>query len=219
MQTHEQELPYFDTLDRAGHDGRILHRDDIYCSGPPSSIVCEPILDFAIRHVGDTFLDVGCGIGPYLERLTALGRRGVGVELSSDQVETARALGRDVRMMSALDLDFADRSFDSVVMVEVLEHLPDPERALAEAARVGRANLVMTVPDISCVPLMSSRGVVPWHLLESTHVNFFTPESLRRVLLRHFDSVEVTQLVPIMEIDGVPAYTHIAAVAWIGDRA
>ncbi len=213
MNSQTHELPYSDLLDRAGASGAILHRDDIYTSGPPSPVVCEPIFEFVDSHVGASFLDVGCGIGPYLAALVETGREGIGIELDQEQVELARALGRDARRMSAEQLAFPDDSFDSVVMIEVLEHLPNPETALGEIARVTRRNLVMTVPDISCLPLMSQRGVSPWHVLEGTHVNFFTPQSLRSTLLRYFDRCEVTQLLPFMEIDGVSAFTHIAAVA------
>lgn len=46
----------------------------------------------------------------------------------------------------ATRLPFADRSVDLIVGLEVLEHIPQPDRALAEIARVGRA-AVLSVPN------------------------------------------------------------------------
>ena len=46
---------------------------------------------------------------------------------------------------NADELPFADDQFDVVVAAEVLEHLPDPVRGLAEMARVGRRHMVVSV--------------------------------------------------------------------------
>lgn len=43
-------------------------------------------------------------------------------------------------------LPFPDDTFDLVLAIEVLEHVPDPEAALAEMARVARRHLVVSVP-------------------------------------------------------------------------
>lgn len=48
---------------------------------------------------------------------------------------------------SALSLPFADHSFDTVTMLEVLEHIPDTARALAEVCRVARRFLILSVPS------------------------------------------------------------------------
>jgi ubiquinone/menaquinone biosynthesis C-methylase UbiE len=43
-------------------------------------------------------------------------------------------------------LPFPDRSFELVLAIEVLEHVPDPVRALGELARVARRDVVVSVP-------------------------------------------------------------------------
>lgn len=206
-------LPYEDLLKDAELSGRVLHRSDIYGSGPPVDAVSEEILQFVVDHTGQTVLDVGCGIGPYVERLAGIGRTCIGIEIDEAVVAAARGMGRDVRHMSAYNLEFPNRSFDSVILVETLEHLDDFETALAEASRVARETIVVTVPDISAIPPMSKRQVVPWHLLEATHVNFFTPTLLRRVLLKYSATCEATRLGLFFEVDGAPVFMHAAAVA------
>lgn len=210
------ELPYETLLAGAGAEGRILHRDDIYGSGPPVDAVSEEILEYVADHVGNRVLDIGCGIGPYVERLCRLGKTCVGIDTNAEAVAAGRALGRPLEVASAYELPYEVDSFDSVILVETLEHLPDPEQALAEAARVARSTLVVTVPDMGVLPAMSKRFIVPWHILEGTHVNFFTPEIMRRTLLRHAASCEVTTLGQFFEVDGEPMHMHVAAVAYLG---
>jgi SAM-dependent methyltransferase len=214
----DEDRPYEELFKRAEHLGLVLHRRDIYGSGPPADLVSEEILQFVTNNAGSTVLDVGCGLGPYVERLNQVGKHSVGIDVNEEVVNQARKLGRDVRVMSAYDLQFPDSSFESVMMIETLEHLPDYEQALAEAARVASNSILITVPDISVLPLMSKKQVVPWHLLESTHVNFFTPEVLRTTLLRFARSCDVTRLGAFFEVDGTTVHMHIGGVARVGSR-
>jgi len=75
----------------------------------------------------------------------------------------------------------------------VLEHIPDWRTALQEIARVGRRALI-TVPDMSAIPAPLPSRVVPWHLLESTHLNFFTQRSLHLALSPFFSRVRFLRL-------------------------
>ena len=206
-------MPYQDVIDEAERFGTVLHRENIYRSGAPVDALSDDILEFVLGNVGETVLDIGCGAGPYVARINSEGRRCIGIDLDPRAVTQARALGRPVFPMSADNLAFADNAFDSVVLIETLEHLPNYERALAEAARVARSSVVVTVPDISVIPRMSKRQVVPWHLLEATHVNFFTPETLRKTLLRYASSCDATRLGDFFDVDGEVLYMHAAAVA------
>ena len=94
--------------------------------------------------VGDSasLLEVGCGTG-VLTRVLA-GMPGVesvvGVDLAPSLLDRARDLAPDIRFeqADARSLPFADGSFDLVVFDSTLSHVPEPERALAEAARVLR---------------------------------------------------------------------------------
>ena len=96
-------------------------------------------------------------------------------------------------------------------MVEVLEHIDDYERILHEAHRVCSSHLIVTVPNIGVLPAMSASQVVPWHILEATHFNFFTVGSLEKVLQRFFQRVSVWEINPWFQ-PGL--YMNLAAVAW-----
>lgn len=83
-------------------------------------------------------LDVGCNSGEFLKRLLA-GRKNVtvkGIDISEDAVKIAREKGLDVIQGDAEALPFPDASFDYVVLMEVLVHVHDPRKMLAEIRRV-----------------------------------------------------------------------------------
>jgi SAM-dependent methyltransferase len=95
-------------------------------------------------------LEVGCGEGIVLATLSARlpGTRLDGLELDETALEEARARcpGATLVRGDACALPFGDQSFDLVVCLEVLEHLPEPVRALRELRRVARAGCLLSVP-------------------------------------------------------------------------
>jgi ArsR family transcriptional regulator len=93
----------------------------------------------------DSLLDLGTGTGRLLELFAPLYRRAIGIDASTDMLAVARAnLDRagigdaQVRLGDIYSLPLARDSFDVVTIHQVLHYLDDPERALAEAARVLR---------------------------------------------------------------------------------
>ena len=102
----------------------------------------------AISPVTRRVLDVGCAFGFGTNQLP--GRLVVGIDRSACYLDRARhtyprlALAR----ADALDLPFADASFDAVVALDVLEHLRDPRDGIEEIRRVLRpgGQLILSVP-------------------------------------------------------------------------
>ena len=78
----------------------------------------------------------------------ALPERIAAVDLSPEAVEfTARRFPQaDVRCESVYQLPFEDDAFQLVICLEVLEHLRDPEAALAELSRVSCSDLIVSGP-------------------------------------------------------------------------
>jgi ubiquinone/menaquinone biosynthesis C-methylase UbiE len=91
-------------------------------------------------------LDVGCGDGALARDLAErTGGRVIGVDLSFKRV--GRAAGTlPLAQASAYALPFESRAFDLVVCTDLLEHLDEPERAMAELVRVSSAHVLVTVP-------------------------------------------------------------------------
>lgn len=93
---------------------------------------------------GAEALDLGCQLGALPIALSARGARVTGVDVDDATLEAARLRagchGAQVRFVRAVGeaLPFADGSFDLVTFVDVIEHVDDPRRTVAEIARVLR---------------------------------------------------------------------------------
>lgn len=91
---------------------------------------------------GRTALDVGSGGGLLAEEFAGLGFRVTGIDPSAQSVEAARAhaaqhaLGIEYTVGAGEQLPFADGSFDIAYCCDVLEHVDDLDRVLAETSRV-----------------------------------------------------------------------------------
>lgn len=144
---------------------------------------------------GERILELGCGSGYYTRALAAVGADVTATDLAENYLEQARAfvgdeLGRRVRFRceDAQRLSSPDGCFDKVLMTEVLEHLPEPERGLAEAVRVLRPGglLVVSTPS-RCSPLNLAyalkRRVRGYDFNE--HLREFTAREFRALLERH----------------------------------
>lgn len=102
-------------------------------------------------------LDVGVGPGAMLNYLQLSGRyrhvSGIDIRRYSKLILLDEAT--DYRLMDVTAMDFPDRSFDTVICMEVLEHLTDDalQQALAQLRRVYRRQLIMSVPFEEPEPL------------------------------------------------------------------
>jgi ubiquinone/menaquinone biosynthesis C-methylase UbiE len=85
---------------------------------------------------GKRVLEAGCGTGLLLDRLARVAADVTGVDLSRGMLAHARARGHRVVQADLRFLPFADETFDAVASFKVLAHVPKPERAVAELARV-----------------------------------------------------------------------------------
>lgn len=94
-------------------------------------------------------LEVGCGEG---KLATALIRRAptparyLATDVSLEAITRELDPPIETATASIYELPFASASFDIVVCCEVLEHLDDPARGLAEVARVARERVVISTP-------------------------------------------------------------------------
>lgn len=114
------------------------------------------------RHMnwpGKDVLDLGCAGGFMAEAMAERGANVTGIDPAAAAVDAARRharasglrIGYDVGVGEALPYD--DASFDAVVCVDVLEHVADLNRVLAEVARVLRPGGVFLYDTINRNPL------------------------------------------------------------------
>jgi len=115
--------------------------------------------DGRIDWQGKAVLDLGCAGGFMAEALAQRGAQVTGIDPAAEAVDAARAhasatglrIGYDVGVGEALP--YADASFDAVVCVDVLEHVSDLTRVLAEVARTLRPGGLFLFDTINRNPL------------------------------------------------------------------
>jgi SAM-dependent methyltransferase len=152
---------------------------------------------FLVDHVPDRgrLLEIGCGGGKLLRTLKQHRPR---LELFGCDVRVPPTPPQGFafrRIDQEGALPFDDGSLDIVVVFDVLEHVPDPARTLAEAARVlghgGR--LVAFVPiegeRFSAYTLFRAALGAQTYADTKEHVQAFTHAGLRALVERHFDVV------------------------------
>jgi len=94
-------------------------------------------------------LEIGVGEGVVMARVRERFPAAtiVGLDLpDASLAQEWRELGLSCLFGDATSLPFADDTFDLVMAIEVLEHVPNPDRALAELARVCTGTLIASVP-------------------------------------------------------------------------
>ncbi len=85
---------------------------------------------------GARALDVGCGVGQVVGRLTTDGFEAYGVDVSEPNIKRAREFSARCQMYDGKHLPFPDAHFASVGALNVLEHVEEPEAFVQELARV-----------------------------------------------------------------------------------
>lgn len=98
-----------------------------------------------------TILDAGCGEGFTMSLLLSSGLRATmkGIDFSDEAIAIAKKTAPELAISKAsiYELPFKKSSFDLVICSEVLEHLEDPDRAIAEISRVSKKYVLVSVPN------------------------------------------------------------------------
>lgn len=115
--------------------------------------------DRQIDWAGKDVLDLGCAGGFMAEALAARGANVTGIDPAAVAIDAARAHARAGGLRIAYDvgvgeaLPYPDASHDAVVCVDVLEHVADLNRVMAEVARVLRPGGLFLFDTINRNPL------------------------------------------------------------------
>ena len=149
---------------------------------------------------GARVLDLGCGsgaIGRYLAQRDGAGTTVIdGLTISADE---ARLAAPHYRRVEVADLDnarladlFPAQSYDAIVCADVLEHIRQSPRVLAECRQLlaPEGRLLLSIPNAGYAGLVAELMAGEFRyrqegLLDETHVRFFTRRTLMRFLREH----------------------------------
>ncbi|HVW81540.1 MAG TPA: class I SAM-dependent methyltransferase [Mycobacteriales bacterium] len=130
-------------------------------------------------------IDIGCWTGSFVAAAAGRGWQASGVEPSTWAVGRAQERGLDVRVGDLQTAGVAPGSMRCVAMCDVIEHLLDVSAAIATTTAMLEPGgvLYLTTPDAGgrVARLMGAR----WWSILPMHVQYFTVDSMRRLLERH----------------------------------
>ena len=139
-------------------------------------------------------LDVGCGTGELLRALIGAGWQAIGTEPAPGIAAVGRAAGLQIEAATAAVYiarwrATAEPPFDGIVLLNVLEHVPDPATLLSDvASALGPGGiLVVRVPnDFSALQEAAHRqlGGRRWWIAIPDHVNYFDHASIAALVER-----------------------------------
>jgi len=166
------------------------------------SDLAAAVVELLNASPGERILDLGCGDGILTAKFAEMGCHIVGVDGSAAQIEAARKLGLDARLMDGEKLCF-DGEFDAVFSNAALHWMRNPEAVISGVWRALRPNgrFVAEFGGHGCVAkikkalvgALNRRGLdgeaaVPWY--------FPTPEEYSGLLKKNGFSVASIALVP-----------------------
>lgn len=112
----------------------------------------ERVFFFPLMKNSRSVLDVGCAAGGTYNIIKTVNPDILytGIDVSQGMVEAARKIfpGVDFRMSSGDILDFSDNSFDVVIVLGVLNHVPDYKILIRESYRVARKFCLLDLPRL-----------------------------------------------------------------------
>ena len=137
---------------------------------------------------GKSILDIGCGWGQALLYFKERGLQCYGFDPAKDAVDFAVNQGLNVKCAGMQTMDVFNKKFDLVALINVLEHLSNPELAITEIReKILNKNgaIVIDVPnEYNTFQEIANKeyGLKEWWIAPPAHLNYFDSKSLTRLL-------------------------------------
>lgn len=173
----------------------MLDRDtkSFYTTDTPE--VAPKLLEFIKLKAGHRILDAAAATGNFVATCNSLGYDCEGIDINEAYVKIAQKKGLPVNPGDASKLKFADKSFDTVLLFEVLEHIEDKQirkKILNEAKRVAKKNVLITTPNSNHLDLLYKTGLTYEHMLDRDHKVFWNDKSIEEEIKSVFDKYTIT---------------------------
>ncbi len=156
-----------------------------YMLSDPTRVYFRKIIA-GIETKGGRLLDIGTGLGTFVEEAGQAGYDAQGLDLCEPLVKKAQARGLKVQCKPAEELAGGDK-FDVVTMLDIIEHVPQPLQLLTSAHRVLKpgGELVVYTPNhrgavVVLAKLLNALGTgfAIGEIFGGNHVGFFDDRTL-----------------------------------------
>jgi 2-polyprenyl-3-methyl-5-hydroxy-6-metoxy-1,4-benzoquinol methylase len=184
--TYDMERSWKDVMEELAEDD--VHAEFYDSSNPFVRYLHRKRLGFLKWWIAaeraETVLEAGCGDGFLLETLEGAGASLTGVELSETRIERARVRAPHASLIQAdiREMPVPSQAYDATICTEVLEHVPDPQRAVSELKRVTKPGgiVLVTVPN-ELNWRLARAALLRFPVRIPDHVNSFSRRSMNRM--------------------------------------
>jgi len=195
-------------------DGQLREQQDLYDAGWRGALDrgkeqrgnLQLNVDFLTRtnllQGGDRILEIGCGIGTVVSKLTEQGYDVIGTDISQTAIEYGLAKYASIRLevQPAEELAFEDATFDVVLSFDLFEHIARIDRHVSEVQRVLKPEgyyLFQTPNKYSNMIFETlAHKSLKWR---RAHPSLHTASQIRRRLARHGFETRFVKMDPMNE--------------------
>ncbi|MBX7058211.1 MAG: class I SAM-dependent methyltransferase [Leptospirales bacterium] len=180
-------------------DLAALYEEDYYTGKADYSYRDERRVELFDRHVQRArlkniarfvpppadFLDVGAAFGSFVRAASEAGYRARGLDISEYAVKQGRLLGADLRQGDLRSGTLPANSADVITLVEVIEHLSDPQQTMASLSAALRRGGLLLIQTANFDGWQARRGGIDYHYYLPGHVVYYSLQNLRMLLEQH----------------------------------
>lgn len=128
------------------------------------------------------FLDVGASFGGFVEAASKFGYNARGIDPSPYAVTEGKKAGRDLILEEFTPEILPPASVDILTMIEVIEHLPDPQKAFRAMKQIVRPGGMVLIQTANFLGLQARREKSNYHYYLPGHLFYYSVTNLRRIL-------------------------------------
>lgn len=193
------------------------YSDDIGYLSAIDSMESDIINEYAY---GKKVLEVGCGTGLIMEKVKKKVQEICGIDISPNMLEKARARNLNVVEGSALEMPFANNTFDVSYSLKVLAHIKEVKKAISEMVRVTKSNGYIVMEFYNPISLRGIRLLARYYLFplkinnDVTEADLFnridSPWSIKKYLP---DNVEVVDTRGVMIFALLPFLYRVSIIS------
>lgn len=201
----EGHLTVAESLRKGGYSDKsfVEKRRAIYEYAVPYFAIEDEVVRLLDLKDGEKVLDIGCGGGKFLLKTAELFRKNnfTGLDISSDMFQSAKTeaekqgLNIHFSVGDVQTLPFENQSFDRLIAMHMLYHVPSIDRALEEMARVvkEKGKVIITTNSLKSKPTLRELKRKISGLINSEYPDAttrFNFEEGRKTIARYFKGVK-----------------------------
>lgn len=128
-------------------------------------------------------LDIGCGMGDFLDVAKKKGWNTHGVELSEYSSKIAKEkFGLDIFQGKIEDKLFKQKGFDAIIMIEVIEHLDNPKETLKRCNKIMKKDGLIVIGTADIGSIYARIKGKNWSYILLGHLHYFSKKTLVKML-------------------------------------